>query len=98
MHCVNKRFLCIFSISLCFFIFFLCFFSKAQTNDYQLAIEYFNQNKTKEGISILEDLINKDFNDTYYKQLLQAYSSIDDNKAAEKLIKKAIKKNDDRSD
>lgn len=81
-----------------FFHFFSLFFSKAQTNDYQLAIEYFNQNKTKEGISILEDLINKDFNDTYYKQLLQAYSSIDDKKAAEKLIKKAIKKNNDRSD
>jgi hypothetical protein len=73
MLCFNKKILCFFTLSLCFFNLFLCFSSKAQTNEYNLAMEYLNQNKTKEGISILEELINKDFNDTYYKQLLQAY-------------------------
>jgi tetratricopeptide (TPR) repeat protein len=65
--------------------------NKTQT-DYFLAEEYFKNGKINEGIKIMEDLINKDFNDTYYQTLLNEYIAINNNKDAEKLIKKAIKK------
>lgn len=67
-----------------------------QQQDYQLANEYLSSEKTEEGIKIMEELIEDEFNDNFYQILLKAYASIGETKKQEKLIKKAIKKSDER--
>ena len=58
--------------------------------DYQLANEYLSSEKTEEGIKIMEELIEDEFNDNFYQILLKAYASIGETKKQEKLIKKML--------
>lgn len=60
--------------------------------NYLLAQQYFQEGKYTEAQNLLEDLISKDFKNEYYQLLLNIYTHNENNKASEKLIKKAIKK------
>ncbi|MDR0789358.1 MAG: tetratricopeptide repeat protein [Bacteroidales bacterium] len=69
-------------------------FSQTNTEiDAQLAAEYFSQGKVEESISIYQSLLKQEFNQQYYEALLQIFYQQEQNKEAEKLIKKAIKQN-----
>lgn len=65
--------------------------------DFLLAKQYMAENKYQEAAALLEDLIDKSFNDNYYRMLISAYNELQDTKKKEKLIKKAIKKSDNNS-
>lgn len=60
--------------------------------DYELAKQYIFNEEYAEAESLLEDLIAKDFNDEYYRDLLVCYKQSQSIKKQEKLIKQAIKK------
>lgn len=64
--------------------------------DFQLANEYLSSEKYEEATKILEDLIDKDFNYSYYQSLISAYSIMGEKKKKEKLLKKAVKKSNEQ--
>lgn len=71
--------------------------NKEQKNSYLVAQQYISENRDKEAISILEDLIDKNFTEQYYLMLSDVYKRTEENKKLEKLIKKAIKQNNNNS-
>jgi len=59
----------------------------------KLAAQFFNEKEYSKAADIYEDLLKKQAESIYYyENLLQCYTLLNDNKAAEKLIDKRIKK------
>jgi len=61
--------------------------------DFSLAKQYMGEEKFEEAIGLLEDLLDKKFDDNYYQLLNEAYKKTSQDKKQEKLIKNSIKKN-----
>ncbi len=82
-----------------FFVILLCFFcvyvfgqKNTDATNFELAKHYINTDRHQEACKLLEDLINKDFQQDYYNALQRVYEHLNDNKKQEKLIKLALKK------
>ena len=63
--------------------------------DFSLAKQYMGEEKFEEAIGLLEDLLDKKFDNSYYQLLNEAYTKTNQTKKQEKLIKHSIKKNKD---
>lgn len=63
--------------------------------DFSLAKQYMGEEKFEEAIGLLEDLLDKKFDNSYYQLLNEAYTKTSQTKKQEKLIKSSIKKNKD---
>lgn len=85
-------------VLLLFCMFFVCSPLKAQNKpdkaktSFELAKQYMGEERYEEAVSLLEEEIDKEFNDDCYNALTTCYKHLQQVKKQEKLIKTAIKK------
>lgn len=78
----------LFSISFLFFV--GCLFGQSQNE--KLAYQYFSEKQYEKAVTYYEELYDSDPDKKYYEPLLTSYLFLENYRAAEKLVKKHLKK------
>ena len=82
----------------CLLFSFSCYAQQGQNKErmnYELAKQYMDEEKYSQAIPLLEDIVDRNLREEYYRLINDAYTRKGDTKKQEKLIKKAVKQNKD---
>ncbi len=79
-------------LRLCSVILFFSFSAIAQTQDEQLAAQYFEDREYAKAAELYEKLFKKNKNETYYSFYLNCLIALEDYAQAEEMVKKLLKK------